>query len=124
MHSQPVPPVEDILAEASGGDLGLEVAVRRRDDPDVDGDRLRPADPLELPILEHAEQLRLRLEGQLADLVEEERAAVGQLEAADAPRVGPREGALLVPEQLALDERRRERGAVALDERAVPPRAP
>src|SRR5581483_9875325 len=84
----------------------------------------RPADPLELPILEHAEQLRLRLEGQLADLVEEERAAVGQLEAADAPRVGPREGALLVPEQLALDERRRERGAVALDERAVPPRAP
>ena len=33
-------------------------------------------------LLQHAEQLRLRLERQLADLVEEERAAVGELEAA------------------------------------------
>ena len=36
---------------------------------------------LELALLEHAEELRLELERQLANLVEEQRAAVGQLEA-------------------------------------------
>ena len=39
------------------------------------------ADALELALLQHAQQLRLRLERQLADLVEEQRAAVGELEA-------------------------------------------
>ena len=40
------------------------------------------AQPLELALLQHAQQLHLRAQVQLADLVEEERAAVGQLEAA------------------------------------------
>ena len=39
------------------------------------------ADALELALLEHAQQLGLQLERDLADLVEEERAAVGELEA-------------------------------------------
>jgi hypothetical protein len=45
----------------------------------------------------------------LADLVEEERAAVGLLEAADAAAVGAGEGALLVAEELGLEERLRDR---------------
>jgi hypothetical protein len=40
--------------------------------------------------------------GQLADLVEEERAALGQPEAAHTPGDGPGEAAFLVAEQLAL----------------------
>ena len=65
------------------------------------------ADALELALLEDAEELGLGLQGQLADLVEEEGAAVGQLEAADPPGDGAGEGALLVAEQLALDQARR-----------------
>ena len=42
------------------------------------------ADPLELAGLERAEQLGLGLRAQVAHLVEEERAAVGQLEPARA----------------------------------------
>ena len=44
-----------------------------------------PPDALELALLQHPQQRDLRLRRQLADLVEEERAAVGQLEAAGAP---------------------------------------
>ena len=44
-------------------------------------------------------------ERDLADLVEEERAAVGLLEAALAARDGAGERALLVAEELALEER-------------------
>ena len=55
--------------------------------------------------------------GHVADLVEKQRAAVGQLEAARAVRDGAGEGALLVAEQLRLEQRLRQRGAVDLDER-------
>ena len=45
---------------------------------------LAAADALEAPLLEHAQELGLELGLELADLVEEERAAVGELEAAAA----------------------------------------
>ncbi len=45
--------------------------------------RLGAADPLDLALLEHAQQLGLQARAHLADLVEEDGAAVGRLEAAD-----------------------------------------
>ena len=95
--------------------------MRRRHDAHVDRRRLRRADADDLVRLEHAQQLRLQLQRQLADLVEEHRAAVGALEHAGAPLGGAGERALLVPEQLRLDQRRRHRRAVDHDER---PRRP
>ena len=59
-----------------------EIAVGRGDDADVDSERLLSADPLERAVLEHAQQPHLRVERQLANLVEEQRAAVGALEPA------------------------------------------
>ena len=47
---------------------------------------LRAAEPLELLLLQHAEQLGLQLQRDVADLVEEQRPLVGQLEAADLLR--------------------------------------
>ena len=52
----------------------------------------------------------------VADFVEEQRAAVGLLEPADALLVGARERALLVSEQLRFEEVLLQRGAVHLDE--------
>ena len=95
--------------------------MRGGDDPHVDLARLRRPDALELAFLQHAQQLGLHVGGQVADLVEEQRAAVGQLEAALARRHRAGERAALVPEQLALDQRRRQRGAVHAHER--PPAA-
>ena len=55
----------------------------------------------------------------VADFVEEQRAAVGLLEAADALLVGAGEGALLVAEQLRLEQVLLQRRAVHLDEVAA-----
>ena len=50
----------------------------------------RAAEALEALLLQDAQQLDLRGARQVADLVEEERAAVGQLEAASVLAVGAR----------------------------------
>src|SRR5207244_7919542 len=85
----------------------------------LDLDLLRRADALDLAVLEHAQQLHLYAERQLADLVQEDGAAVRRLEEALAVAVGAGEGAAHVPEELALEQRRRERRAVADDEGLV-----
>ena len=63
-------------------DLGGQVAIGGGDHARIDANGLRAAHALELLLLQHAQQLHLRLERQLADFVEEDRAAVGELEAA------------------------------------------
>ena len=60
---------------------------------------------------------------QVADLVEEDRRVVGQLEPADLPRQRAGERALLAAEQLAFDQRRRNRRAVDPHHGAPAPRA-
>ncbi len=60
---------------------------------------------------------------QVADFVEKDGAAIGELELAAAERGRAGERALLVAEQLALDQLGRDRGAVDLHERARRKRA-
>jgi hypothetical protein len=116
-------PVEQVGAKPRVVDLTAEVAMGRRDHADVDLDRLRAADPADRARLERAQQLRLLIDRELADLVEEQRAAVGFFERADAPRVGAGERARLVAEQLRLEQRRRDRRAIDRDERPAGARA-
>ena len=124
VNRQDVDAVEEVLAEAPGLHLGGEIAVRRGDDADVDLHVLagrRGAGSISS--CEHAEELHLEVQRQLADLVEEERAAVGLLEEAAAVgrRVGER--ALLVAEELALEEVLGDGAAVDGDERRALARA-
>ena len=63
------------------------------------------ADALEHALLQHAQQLHLHRRAHVADLVEEQRAALGDLEAALAGGDGAGEGAPLVAEQLGLSSR-------------------
>ena len=88
-----------------------------------DLDRLVAADALEALVLQDAQHLGLQGRRHVADLVEKERAAVALLELADAAAVGPGEGALLVAEQFALQQRLRDGGAVDGQERLVGPLA-
>ena len=69
--------VEEVLAEAPFGDERLEVGVGGGDDADVDLDRLRLAEPVDLVRLEEAEELGLQVGADFGDLVEEEGAAGG-----------------------------------------------
>ncbi len=79
---------------------GRQVAVGRRDQPHVDAQRSCSTEALELVLLQHAQDLRLRARAHVADFVEEERAAVGLLEASDTLLVGAGERAFFVTEQL------------------------
>ena len=83
-------------------------------------DRPASTEPAELALLEDAQQLRLRLSGRFADLVEKERPAVGELEHAHVLLVGAGERSPLVPEELALQERLGDGVAVEGDELAAP----
>ena len=113
---------EEILAKLSGRDVGPEVPVRRRDDADIDSTLHLAANPAHLSALEGAQKAWLQVDGELSDLVEEERPTVSALERARVGGDGPGEGPALVPEELALREIRRYRAAVEHDERAAGPR--
>src|SRR5256714_2453795 len=109
--------VVEVLAEASLLDGRFELAVRGGDDADVGGAVGGVADAPKLAVLQETEKLRLGRQRQLADFVEEERAAVGGLDEAGAVAVGAGEGAANAAEQLALDERFRQRRAIDGGER-------
>src|SRR3569623_1103245 len=113
----------EVLAERPFLDHLLEVAVRRGDDAAIRPQALLAADARELAGLQHAQHLRLRRQCHVADLVEEARAAGGNLEQAALLRDGAGERAALVAEQLALDQLGRDRLAVDLGERAAAHRA-
>ncbi len=104
-------------------DVGFEVAVGRRDDPHVDGHLCGATDRSHAPRFEGAQQLRLNLFGELANLVEKQRTAFGRLEHPGSCGVGATEGALDVAKQLALDEIARDRGAVERAQRTAAPAA-
>ena len=69
--------------------------------------------------LQHAQQLHLSGQGQGADFVEEQGAAIGRLELAFARLVDAGVGAGLGAEQFGFDQVRRQRAAIECDERAA-----
>ena len=90
-------------------DLFHQILVRGGDHPHVHPDRLLAPHPLELTLLEDPQQLDLDGRGDVADLVEEDGAAVGQLEPADAIAVCAGEGTSDVAERRRMVERQIER---------------
>src|SRR5688572_28577038 len=97
LDSDDVEPVVEVLPEVPGVDLTRKVLIGRGDDSGIDFDAARPADALELPLLEHAQELFLRRERHLADFVQKDRPLIGELEAAFALSDRARKRTLLVP---------------------------
>ena len=104
VESHHVQAVEEVFAEVSLGDHFRQVAVRRRDDAHVYLTGLVRPHGAHFAALENPQQLGLHLERHVADLVQEERAAIGRHEMTIAVRHRSRERALLVPEELALEQ--------------------
>src|SRR5262249_41550479 len=74
-------------------------------------------------IFDNAQQLRLRRQRHFADLIEQQRAVLRNLEASRPAFARASERSLLMPEKLAFDQRLWQRGAVDRDKRAIVPRA-
>ena len=79
--------MQQVFAKLASADARLEILVRGRDHAHVDLDRELSADAVELALRQHAQQPRLQRRRHVADLVEEQRAAVGLLEP-PAPQLG------------------------------------
>src|SRR3546814_999224 len=90
-------------------------------DPGVDRERFPPAYPLDHPLLEEAQQLQLERKRDVADLVEEKRAALSKLDLAlrGLDRAG--KGALFIAEQFGFEQAFGDGGTVDRDEGAAPP---
>jgi hypothetical protein len=99
-----VEPIVEVLAEAAGLHLRLQVAVGGGDDAGQNSDVGLAAHAPDLPLLEGPEQLHLDRRRQVADLVEEQRPRARHLEEARLGLAGTREAPLLVAEELALEE--------------------
>src|SRR6202012_424320 len=117
LHREYVQAVVQVLPETPREDGGIEIPMRRRDDAYVAENRAIAADTLEAPLLKNPQQLHLHLQRHVADLVQEQGAALGELESAETGRQRAREGALFMSEQLALEEVRRNRAAIDRHER-------
>ena len=116
-HRDDIQPIEQVLAKPSLGDHAAQVAVGGGDDADVDLGGVRVADPLELALLQHPQQLHLQRRAHRPDFVEEQRAFVRLLDAALAVADGAGERAADVAEQLGLEQRLGNGAAVQGDER-------
>jgi hypothetical protein len=105
-------PVVEVGAEAAFGHLVGQAPVGGGDDAHVHRDLLLAAHRADAPVLQHAQQRGLQRQRQVADLVEEQRAALGIDEQPVAARPAALGRALRVAEQLVLDVFRRHGGAV------------
>ena len=112
--------VVQVAPKTPGLDFDQQVAVRHAQQPHIDAPRPRFAKAADDAFLECAQQHRLQIERQFADLVQAQRAAMRELEAAGAAFVGGAgEGAANVAEQFAADQFARRRTTVEGDERAA-----
>ncbi len=97
----------------------FEIAIGGRENANIDGNSFFTAKALEGFLLEDAHEFDLRAEGHVADFIEEDGAAIGLLEAADASFGRASECAAFVAEQFTFEECFGNRGAVYGDERRV-----
>jgi hypothetical protein len=93
-----------------------QVDLGRRDYTHVHRHRVVGTEPLDVALLQHAQQFDLQRQRQAFDLVEEQRTLVGMLDLADLALGRARERAGLVAEHFALEDVFRDRPAIQGDE--------
>ena len=119
-HLEGVEAIEQVGTEAALGNGLVQGRVGRGHQEDIDLGP-EPADRAHRPVVEQAQQHRLKRDGHVPDLVEEQRAVVGFLDQPDcatAPRAG--KCAVGITEQFGFDQVFRQGGAIDGDERAGP----
>src|SRR5450755_41591 len=111
-----VQPEVEILAEGAFLDSFPQIFVSGGDHAQVQLDILKAAEPAEILVFQHAQELGLEHQWNLANFVKKECALVGQLEDAAFLLAGIGKGALFVAEQFAFEQSLRNGGAVDGDE--------
>ena len=112
LDADDVEAIKQILAKIACSHGFFERAIRGSDDAHIGRHGRIAAHALKGTALEDAQNFRLCGGGHVADFIEEQRAAVALLKLADALGVGAGERAFFVPEEFALQQMLRNRGAV------------
>jgi hypothetical protein len=107
---------QQVVAEAPRCNGLIEIQARRGNHPHVDVDVRLAAETRELALLKHVQQLRLQRQRQGAELVEKQRAVVGELEFSGFVLDLTAQHAALEPEELWFEQLGREGRAVDLHE--------
>src|SRR5258708_20597545 len=97
-----IQPVVKIHPESPKRDFSLQIAIGRGDDPDVYR-QFFSANGLDLPFLQNSQKLHLNVKGKLADLVQENRAAVSLFKFAVPLFECAGKRPFFVPEKFGLD---------------------
>ncbi len=111
--------VVQVFAEGADFNHAFEVFVGRGNDPHIGALGLVAAHALKGPLLQYTQQLDLHRQRHIADFIEEQRTAIGQLETPGAAGDGPGKGALLMTKQLAFQQLGRNCPAVDRHKRRV-----
>src|SRR6266481_9130663 len=104
LYRKYVQPIEEIGPKDAVRDCALQIPIGCGHHPHVRRDRLRPANPVEFAFLDYPQEGNLRLSGQLADFVQEYRAAFRQFKSALAALHRSRESASLMAEKFGSNQ--------------------
>jgi len=119
LNGENVKAVIKVAAKGSLGDLFRKILIGGGDDANVHALGAIAAEAFEFLLLENAQKFGLEIERKIANFVEEERAAIGEFEAADFLADGAGEGAALVAEQFGFEQAAGNGGAIDFDEGPV-----
>src|SRR3954447_24663759 len=103
-----VQPIIQVHSEPLFSHHTLKILVRSGNYPHIDASRLRTPESFELLFLNHAQELGLKLDRQLANFVQEKRTTMGGLKPTYSLCQGPSKGTSLMSKELALDQRGRD----------------
>ena len=117
-HGKDIESVIKVFAKHAPGNRLGHVTIGGRDNANIQRHRLLAADPLHLTFLQHAQQFALQIQGDFADFIQKERAAIGQLKPAYAVTNGSGERAAHVAKKFAFKQIARNRSAIDFDQGA------
>ena len=115
-NAKHIQPVKKIGAEGAFFDHIFEIFISRGNAAEIDFDNLIAADARDLTLLQHAQQIGLRLQADIADFVEEYRATFGDFKFSLLAILRAGERALFVTKEFAFEQRLGERAAVNDDQ--------
>src|SRR5258708_2273678 len=107
-----IEPIEEGFPKAASRNLRRKIAIRSRDNARIDVYCVPAPNPLETLFLNESQKFSLKRRAQVSNFIEKYCAAIGGFEAAWFVFNGPREGALDMTKQLALEQLLGQCGAV------------
>src|ERR1700685_3401468 len=119
LNRKNIEPVKQILAELIVADHQRQIPMGRRDKANVNMNGLVAPQPLELMFLQRAQQLRLQLQTNVANFIQEQRAVIGNFKTAAFLHQSAGERTLLMSEQFACDKPGWNSSAIETHERPV-----